>query len=109
MFEMLNHEINVSGFREIISSGIVLTGGAASMPGKGALGEEIVQLPGRMGDPTGRRALGDGVNIPMYATGTALTQYGLKSHNAGTTHELDGRHLFDKIFSRMKHWAEEFF
>ncbi|MDP6735987.1 MAG: cell division protein FtsA [Nitrospinaceae bacterium] len=109
MFEMLNHEINVSGFREIISSGIVLTGGAASMPGMGELGEEIFQLPVRIGDPTGIGGLVDVVNNPMYATSTGLIQYGLKSHKAGTTHELDGRHLFDKIFSRMKHWAEEFF
>mgnify|MGYP003959084971 CR=1 FL=1 len=33
MFELLDHEVNESGYREIISSGIVLTGGASSMQG----------------------------------------------------------------------------
>ena len=109
MFEMLNHEINVSGFRDIVSSGIVLTGGAASLPGMGELAEEIFQLPVRVGAPANLGGLVDVVGSPMYATSTGLIQYGMKSLKAGTTHELKGRHLFDKIFSRMKDWAEEFF
>ena len=109
MFEMLNHEINVSGFRDIVSSGIVLTGGAASLPGMGELAEEIFQLPVRVGIPANLGGLADVVGSPMYATSTGLIQYGMKSVKAGTTRELEGRHLFDKIFSRMKDWAEEFF
>ena len=109
MFEMLNHEINVSGFRDIVSSGIVLTGGAASLQGMGELAEEIFQLPVRVGAPANLGGLVDVVGSPMYATSTGLIQYGMKSLKAGTTHELQGRHLFDKIFSRMKDWAEEFF
>jgi len=109
MFEMLNHEINVSGFRDIVSSGIVLTGGAASLPGMGELAEEIFQLPVRVGAPANLGGLVDVVGSPMYATSTGLIQYGMKSLKAGTIHELQGRHLFDKIFSRMKDWAEEFF
>ena len=109
MFEMLNHTINKSGFREKITSGIVLTGGSARMQGMRELGEEVFQLHVRIGAPTGIGGLVDVVDNPMYATGTGLIQYGMKSHKAGTIHELAGRHLFDKIFSRMKHWAEEFF
>lgn len=41
MFEMLNHEIETSGFRDLISSGIVLTGGTSSLRGMAALAEEI--------------------------------------------------------------------
>jgi len=109
MFEILNHEINVSGYRDIVSSGIVLTGGAASLPGMGELGEEIFQLPVRIGTPSRLGGLADVVGSPMYATSTGLIQYGMKSYKSGTTRELQGRHLFDKIFSRMKDWAEEFF
>ncbi|MBT6600414.1 MAG: cell division protein FtsA [Nitrospina sp.] len=109
MFEMLNHEINVSGFRDIVSSGVVLTGGASSLPGMGELAEEIFQLPVRVGVPANLGGLVDVVSSPMYATSTGLIQYGMKSVKAGKTRELEGRHLFDKIFSRMKDWAEEFF
>ena len=109
MFEMLNHEINVSGFRDIVSSGVVLTGGASSLPGMGELAEEIFQLPVRVGVPANLGGLVDVVSSPMYATSTGLIQYRMKSVKAGKTRELEGRHLFDKIFSRMKDWAEEFF
>lgn len=109
MFEMLNHELTVSGYRDTISSGIVLTGGASSMLGMVDLAEDVFECPVRMGVPKGLGGLIDVVNNPMYATSTGLIQYGAKSYKAGTTRELQGRNLFEKIFSRMKDWADEFF
>jgi len=109
MFEILNNELNMSGYRDIISSGIVLTGGVSCMQGMSELAEDVFQLPVRVGIPTNLGGLIDVVNNPMYATCTGLIHYGLKSIKSGATHELQGRHLFDKIFSRMKDWADEFF
>lgn len=109
MFDMLDHELTASGYREIISSGIVLTGGAASMAGMSELAESVFQCPVRIGVPTGLGGLIDVVNSPMYATSTGLIQYGVRVKNMGTTRELQGRNLFEKIFSRMKDWADEFF
>ena len=109
MFELLDHEISESGFREIISSGIVLTGGAASMHGMAELAEDVFQSPVRVGRPIDLGGLIDVVNNPMYATCTGLIQYGSKRVKTGTVRELQGRNLFDKIFSRMKDWADEFF
>ncbi len=109
MFELLDHEINESGYREIISSGIVLTGGAASMYGMADLAEDVFQSPVRVGIPIDLGGLVDVVNNPMYATCTGLIQYGFKRNKIGLVRELQGRNLFDKIFSRMKDWADEFF
>ena len=109
MFELLDHEITSSGFRELISSGIVLTGGAAAMQGMAELAEDVFQVPVRVGTPLKLGGLIDVVSSPMYATSTGLVQYGMKRFKAGTTRELRGRNLFDKIFSRMKDWADEFF
>ena len=109
MFELLDHDINESGYREIISSGIVLTGGAASMQGMAELAEDVFQSPVRVGIPMGLGGLIDVVNNPMYATCTGLIQYGSKRVKTGPIRELQGRNLFDKIFSRMKDWADEFF
>ena len=109
MFELLDHEINESGYREIISSGIVLTGGAASMYGMADLAEDVFQSPVRVGTPIDLGGLVDVVNNPMYATCTGLIQYGFKRNKIGLVRELQGRNLFDKIFSRMKDWADEFF
>jgi cell division protein FtsA len=109
MFEMLNLEIQNSGFSENISSGIVLTGGSACMQGLADLAEEVFQMPVRVGLPSGLGGLIDVVNNPVYATCTGLIQYGIRSNKAGKNLELQGRNLFDKIFSRMKGWADEFF
>ena len=109
MFEMLNHELENSGFSEIISSGVVLTGGCACMDGMAELAESVFQGPVRVGAPTGLGGLIDVVNNPMYSTSTGLIQYGIRKFRAGATRELQGRNLFEKIFSRMKDWAEEFF
>jgi len=109
MFELLDHEINESGFREIITSGLVLTGGAASMYGMADLAEDVFQSPVRVGTPIELGGLVDVINNPMYATCTGLIQYGFKRNKIGLVRELQGRNLFDKIFSRMKDWADEFF
>ena len=53
MFELLDNEISESGYREIISSGIVLTGGASSMQGMAELAENVFQSPVRVGTPIG--------------------------------------------------------
>ncbi|MDC0207449.1 cell division protein FtsA [Nitrospinae bacterium] len=109
MFELLDQKINESGYREIISSGIVLTGGASSMQGMAELAEDVFQSPVRVGKPFDLGGLIDVANNPMYATCTGLIQYGFKRRKIGPVRELQGRNLFDKIFSRMKDWADEFF
>jgi len=109
MFELLDQKIHESGYREIISSGIVLTGGASSMQGIAELAEDVFQSPVRVGKPFDLGGLIDVANNPMYATCTGLIHYGFKRRKTGPVRELQGRNLFDKIFSRMKDWADEFF
>ena len=109
MFEMLNHEIQTSGFQDSISSGIVITGGSACVEGMADLAEEVFQVPVSIGTPMGLGGLVDVVTNPIYATSTGLIHYGEKSCKSGRTMDLQGRNMFDKIFSRMKGWTEEFF
>jgi len=109
MFDMLDMELTNSGYRDIITSGIVLTGGASAMEGIADLAESVFQCPVRVGTPIGLGGLIDVVNNPMYATSTGLIQYGLRVDRLGKTRQLQGRNMFEKIFSRMRDWAEEFF
>jgi cell division protein FtsA len=109
MFDMLDMELTNSGYRDIITSGIVLTGGASAMEGIADLAESVFQCPVRIGTPIGLGGLIDVVNNPMYATSTGLIQYGLRVDGLGKTRQLQGRNMFEKIFSRMRDWAEEFF
>lgn len=109
MFEIMNNEIEASGYHDLISSGIVLTGGASCMEGMAEQAEQVFQVPVRVGAPQGLGGLIDVVNNPKYATSTGLILYGLKNSKNGKYPELKGRHLFDKILTRMKDWFDEFF
>lgn len=109
MFEILDNEIEMSGYHDLISSGVVLTGGVSCMEGLGEQAEGVFKVPVRIGIPQGLGGLIDVVNNPRYATSTGLILYGLKNVRNGNKPELKGRHLFEKILTRMKDWVEEFF
>jgi cell division protein FtsA len=109
MFNLIKREIDISGFSELIASGVVLTGGAASMEGMTDLAEKIFKLPVRRGAPKGIGGLVDVVSSPMYATSVGLILFGLKNHHHEKRPRLTDRNLFDKIFDRMKGWVEDFF
>ena len=63
-----------SGFEEMLSSGIVLTGGSCVMPGMVELGEDIFLKPVRRGIPKYTGALADMVAQPRAATVMGLLE-----------------------------------
>ena len=52
LYTMVQAELRRSGFEELLSSGIVITGGSSSLQGMVELGEEIFHMPVRLGFPT---------------------------------------------------------
>jgi cell division protein FtsA len=72
IFALVQQVIRDSGFEEVLSSGIVLTGGSAVMPGMIELGEDIFLKPVRRGVPSYASALSD-----MVAQTRAATVMGL--------------------------------
>jgi cell division protein FtsA len=61
---------------EQVSSGGVLTGGAALMEGMVECAEEILGMPVRLGFPVGVKGIVQLVQGPQYATGVGLVRYG---------------------------------
>ena len=109
IFELVKREIMKSGYGSLISSGVVLTGGAAAMEGITELAEQVFNLPVRMGLPAGITGLVDVVRSPMYSTGVGLVQYGGR-HLAGTRFQRGNENtIFNKLTNRMKGWMKEFF
>ncbi|HAO94060.1 MAG: cell division protein FtsA [Deltaproteobacteria bacterium GWB2_55_19] len=109
IFQLVKREIMKSGYDNLVSSGIVLTGGTAAMEGITELAEQVFNLPVRRGLPMGITGLVDVVKSPMYSTGVGLVQYGGK-HLAGTQFQRGSENkIFNKLTSRMKEWMKEFF
>lgn len=68
IYALVQQAIRESGYEELLSSGIVLTGGAAEMPGMIELAEDIFLKPVRRGVPMYSRAMADMVSRPQAAT-----------------------------------------
>lgn len=74
IFSLVHQIMRESGFEEMLSSGIVLTGGSSIMPGMVELGEDIFLKPVRRGIPQYSRALSDMVAQPRAATVMGLLE-----------------------------------
>jgi cell division protein FtsA len=92
IFSLVQQVIRDSGYEELLSSGIVLTGGSAVMPGMVELAEDIFLKPVRMGIPTYSGALHDMVASPRASTAMGLLeearlarQRGLRAAPSGGT------------------------
>ena len=72
IFEMAADSITKSGYREMLTTGVVLTGGSAMMPGVVDVASESLGLPVRLGEPLGFGGLGDEVADPSWATAVGL-------------------------------------
>jgi cell division protein FtsA len=99
IFSLVQQVIRESGCEEVLSSGIVITGGSAVMPGMVELGEDIFLKPVRRGMPRYSSALSDMVAQARAATVMGLLEEarmarmrGYKvSQKAGSVHNAFGR------------------
>jgi cell division protein FtsA len=103
LFSLVHQEIRESGFEELLSSGVVLTGGTSLMPGMVELAEDIFLKPVRVGVPTYNGSLADMVRSPRFSTVVGLLE---EAKNQG----VRGRKVaqqsgsFVDTMRRMKEW-----
>jgi cell division protein FtsA len=74
IYSLVHQVIRESGFEEVLSSGVVITGGTSVMPGMIELGEDIFLKPVRRGIPKYTGALSDMVAQPRAATVMGLLE-----------------------------------
>jgi len=78
IYMLVQQEIQKSGFEDLITSGVVLTGGASTMEGMVELAEEVLGMPARLGKPESVGGLVDVVRNAKYSTGVGLVSYGMR-------------------------------
>jgi cell division protein FtsA len=106
IFNLINREVYRAGMEEMITSGVVVTGGSSLLEGVIDIAESVFNLPTRIGRPAGIRGLVDVVNNPMYATAVGLVLYGARSRPKKKFRIRD-RNIFDRVMARMKRWFKE--
>ena len=80
ILELVNRELTVSGQKNHINGGLVVTGGTALLENIVDLAEQIFDLPVRVGYPTGVGGAVDTINTPRCTTGVGLMLYGMRHH-----------------------------
>lgn len=108
IFQLVQREVERNGFSEILTSGVVITGGSTLLPGMGELAEEVMGVPVRKGVPRGIGGLVDVVKSPIYATGVGLVVYGAK-HSDRRMFRIRDENVFKKVKGRMSAWLQEVF
>ena len=105
LYSLIQRELRASGFEELLSSGIVLTGGSASMQGMVQLGEEVFHMPVRLGVPSYSGGLAEVVRNPRFSTGVGLLVSGLeqiKRDEHVRLHSANFKGVYDKMASWFK-------
>lgn len=103
LFSLVQQVVRESGYEELLSSGVVLTGGAAMMPGMVELGEDIFLKPVRIGAPEYAGGLSDVVRNSRYSTAMGLLVEGSAQRMRGRKVAVQSGSA-GQIFSRMKEW-----
>jgi len=105
LFSLVQQSLRESGYEELLSSGIVLTGGSAELRGMVELGEEMFSMPVRVAAPKYQGSLADVVKSPRHATAIGLLYEGLaQRQHHGRIMEKTG--TLRNIAARMKAWFQ---
>jgi cell division protein FtsA len=107
LFSLVQQVLRESGFEELLSSGVVLTGGSSVMQGMVELGEEIFHMPVRVGMPKYAGGLADVVRSPRHATAVGLLLEGVQQVRQGQISRQDGS--MRAVLARMREWFQRNF
>jgi len=103
LYSLVQTELRRSGYEELLSSGVVITGGSSVMQGMVELGEEIFHMPVRVGRPIYNGPLAEAVCHPRHATGMGLLLSGMQQVKTREAARMNAS-SFQQVLERMKSW-----
>jgi len=106
---LAKRELQQSGYYDRLAAGVVLTGGCSNMAGIADLGEQIFDVPTRVGYPWGMAGLSDTVADPLFATGVGLILFDMPEEGRFSDGKEHEEIVFNKILSAMRSWIEHLF
>lgn len=98
-------EIKKSDYINLMTTGVVLTGGGMLVPGTLEIAEDIFNMPVKMGVPQGFTGMIEEARTPQYATGVGLVLYAIKNKDEIRENLKNGNTGgFETIKKRFKRW-----
>lgn len=102
LFTLVRNIVRESGYEDMVSSGVVLTGGTSMMSGMVELAEQVFLKPARIGTPEYKGHLHEVLRSPRYSTGLGLLMEGQAQMMRGRRSVQGGS--FQGVLTRMKEW-----
>jgi cell division protein FtsA len=116
IFDLVLRDVQSSGYLNKLAAGVVLTGGAAALPGMPELAADIFGTGVRLGAPRENLSgLNDAVEAPRFATAVGLALYAANRYAIGAGAPASRNKLqlnapgMDKLAQRVKTWLQDFF
>ena len=108
LMRLIQMEIQLTGYSEIIAGGVVLTGGASLLPDSAEMGEKIFGCPVRIGSPRYISNLDDfkALRNPAYATVTGLARCCAVGRAKRDGWGLNNLSIFGKVTGRIRDWVK---
>jgi cell division protein FtsA len=104
LYQLVQQALRQSGYEELLSSGLVLTGGSSVMQGMIELGEEIFHMPVRVGIPKYVGGLSNVVQSPRFATAIGLLLEGVSQRQRMQQSQSGGS--VSQALRRMREWFQ---
>ncbi|MFA5522470.1 MAG: cell division protein FtsA [Castellaniella sp.] len=103
LFSFVQQVVHDSGYEDLLSSGVVLTGGTALMPGIIELAEDVFLKPVRVAVPIYEGSLADVMHNPRFATVMGLLEEA-RLQRARGQRVAQQKGSVGTILTRMKEW-----
>lgn len=108
--ELFLGELKNKKLIDMLSAGVVMTGGISNFKGMEELASSVLGLNVRVGRPVNVGGLSDQVNNPIYATAVGLAKLHAKNgHSQNIISSGNEESIFRQVGDRMKSWLKEFF
>lgn len=110
ILELINTEIQKSGYVDLLPAGIVMTGGTSLIEGIRPFAEQILHLPVRIAAPQNILGLSEELSTPAYSVSVGLIKHGIGEQSA--TYKFisqKSKTLFNKLIRPVKTWVDEVF
>jgi cell division protein FtsA len=107
IFSLVARELKKGHLTEMLSAGVIITGGAAQLEGSLELAEQIFDLPAKLGTPLQFENSAEITPGPAFSTGVGLIHYAMARSEVGghRSKPRPGGRALDKI----RKWLNEYF
>jgi cell division protein FtsA len=108
IFEMVRANLEREGLMGNLTAGVVLTGGGSLMDGVDQLAEEVLDMPVRLGSPSGVVGLSHGFSDCRFATGIGLALYARRTAGRELSFSRNGNGIFKGVTGKVKSFFSDF-